>query len=253
MTDATTTSTIANEPKFTAKQIEENCPDRLQLLGNEIAARIRKADKQIEQAENHSISIDKLIAQAQQLCDEGGFLAFQKKFFPHLGKSRVYELLAIGTSKKSVEETRASTRARVAKYRANKAAASFSVTVTEKPEQAGAAQTTDIATEQTPEPSKPRSAVAPGDEALRSFTVRIMELHHRTAKRPPVRFAAAPVPVEVLERLGNLFIGIAKLKKSETAKSAPSAGGGVTSVEPSAEDVRIDEDLDARVAALLPR
>src|SRR3954452_4364821 len=122
------------EPKFTVADIERNCPDHLRRLGDEIAARIKKVDKQMEQAENHSISIGKLITQAQQMCDGGGFQAFQNKFFPDLGKSRVYELLAIGTNKKSVEEIKASTRARVAKHRANNAAPSVSVTVTEKSE-----------------------------------------------------------------------------------------------------------------------
>jgi hypothetical protein len=120
------------EPKFTAEQIEKDCPDQLQQLGDEIAVRIKKTDKQLEQAENHLISINKLIKQAQELCDGGGFRAFQKKFFPELGKSRIYELLAIGADRKSVEEIRASTRARVAKHRANKAVAPPSVTVTDK-------------------------------------------------------------------------------------------------------------------------
>ena len=64
----------------------------------------------------------------KETCDESGFAAFQEKFFPNLGRSRTYELLAIGTGKKSVEEVRASTRERVARYRASKAA---SVTVTD--------------------------------------------------------------------------------------------------------------------------
>ena len=136
MTEETNTDpgTTITETKFTAEQIETNCPDQLQRLGKEIAARIRKADKQLEQAENHAISVNQLIAEAKELCDGGGFHAFQKKFFPDLNKSRAYELLAIGTNKKSVEEIRADTRARVAKHRASKAAAPNSVTVTENAE-----------------------------------------------------------------------------------------------------------------------
>jgi hypothetical protein len=51
-------------------------------------------------------------ATAHGACDEGGFNAFRDKFFPSLGQSRVYELLAIGTGKKTVEETRADKRPR---------------------------------------------------------------------------------------------------------------------------------------------
>ncbi len=149
---------------ITAEQIETNCPDHLQQLGNEIAARIRKANKQIEQARDHAISVNQLMAEAKELCDGGGFHAFQKKFFPDLSKSRVYELLAIGTDKKSVEEIRADTRVRVAKHRANRAAARNSVTVTENsgpelctqaPDENGEVEAPGIASEQTPEPEKP--------------------------------------------------------------------------------------------------
>ena len=133
MTDPAKTNSIAtvNEPKFTAEQIEKKCPEHLRKIGKQIAARLEKIDKQIVQAENHSISVNQLIAEAKTLCDEGGFNAFREKFFPNLGKSRVYELLAIGTGKKTVEEARASNRKRQAKHRANKAEASNSVTVTE--------------------------------------------------------------------------------------------------------------------------
>jgi hypothetical protein len=75
-----------------------------------------------------------------------------------------------------------------------------------------------------------------------------MDLDRRTAKRPSQRFSATAVPVEVLARLGNLLTDIANIKKSGTVKSAPSTGGGVTSVEPSDEDLRIDDELEARVS-----
>jgi hypothetical protein len=210
------------EPKFTAEQVEKKCPERLRDIGKLIAARLEKIDKQIEQAENHSISVNQLITQAKALCDEGGFNAFREKFFPNLGKSRVYELLAIGTSKKSVEEVKARTRARVAKYRANKAASSVSVTVTDNSElEMPGVPTKGCAPKQMSEPAKPRSAVAPGDEALRAFTVQVLELNRRTDKRPPKRFAATAVPVEVLARLGKLLTDVANLKKSDAVEAAP--------------------------------
>src|SRR5262249_19834655 len=44
--------------------------------------------------------------------------AFHEKFFSNLGRSRVYELLAIGTGKKTVEDVRKDNRERKAKQRA---------------------------------------------------------------------------------------------------------------------------------------
>src|ERR1700716_2534115 len=122
------------EPKFTAAQIEEDCPVMLQDLGKLIAVHSEKAQKCKNKAEQHYNSIAQLLATAHRACEECGFAAFREKFFPKLGKSRVYELLAIGTSKKSVEDTKAGTRARVAKHRAKKAAAPVSDTVTENSE-----------------------------------------------------------------------------------------------------------------------
>jgi hypothetical protein len=169
-------------------------------------------------------------------------------------------LRAIAAGKKTLAEHRTEERERKRKSRANqKAVAANSGTVPEKPnEEEGSTGTsalgvTNSTTEQTSEPSKPRSAAAPGDDALRAFTERIMELDRTTAKRPPQRFSATAVPVDVLARLGSLLTDIANIKKSGTVKPAPSAGGGVTSAEPSAEDLRIDDELDARVSALLER
>jgi hypothetical protein len=117
--------------KFTAALVEsDRCPKLLQTLQKQIAAHLDKADKYEEKAEQHRTSAGQLFAQVQELCDEGGFAAFHEKFFPDLGRSRTYELLAIGTGRKSIDEIRASTRERVARYRANKA---LSVTVTDDP------------------------------------------------------------------------------------------------------------------------
>lgn len=263
------------EPKFTATQIENDCPARLQQIGREIAERLKKAEKQAKLAADHVIAVDKRLAEAKALCDGGGFHALQKKFFPNLGKSRVYELLAIGTNKKSVEEIKADTRARVAKHRANKATALVSVTVTEKsgpqpgarggPKEDGRLEDTSVTSEQAPNPSKPRSAAAPGDEAERAFTVRVMELYRTTAKRPPERFSSSTAPVEVFAWLGNLFTDIANIKKSDAAKlelitalpengtaSAEQSAGG-TEDQLRTRDAELGDDLDASVAALLKR
>jgi hypothetical protein len=119
---------------LTAAQVEKSCPVRLQDLGKRIAAHLAKAAQCDEKVEQHRISAGQLLAEAKKACDGGGFNAFREKFFPNLGKSRAYELLAIATNKKSVEETRADTRERTARSRANKKeAAANSATVAEKP------------------------------------------------------------------------------------------------------------------------
>jgi hypothetical protein len=240
------------EPKFTAQQIETDCPDVLKRIGKEITARIKKAGKQIEQAQNHSISVDKLIAQARELCNDGGFTAFQRMFFPDLGKSRVYELLAIGTNKKSAEETRADTRSRVAKHRANKAAdAQFRYSNgSSEPDEQGTIKEPDeieapsIASQQSTEPAKPRNGVAPGNEALSGFTVRVLELNRTTENRPPGRFFKTAVPVEVLERVGNLLINIAKHKKFDAVEATPAVAlrGNVSDEQP-AEDTSAERPV----------
>jgi hypothetical protein len=255
MTDATETnsSTAAIEPKFGADQVEKKCPERLREIGKQIAARLEKIDKQIEQAENHSISVNQLLDEAKELCDEGGFNAFRETFFPNLGKSRVYELLAIGTNKKSFEDIKASTRARVAKHRANKAPTSNSVTVTEKseqdpeaqgaPEEHGEVEAPSLASEQTPEPTKPGRAIAPGDEAVHWFNTFVLEFNHRIAKHPPERFAATDVPVGVLARLGKVLTDVANLKKSGAASAAPVVLHGTVSDEQAAGDIRADRPV----------
>jgi hypothetical protein len=75
----------------------------------------------------NSTTVGQLLAQVQDCCDEGGFHAVREKFFPDLGRSRTFEILAIAAGKKSIEETRASTRERVKRHRARQE----SVTVTD--------------------------------------------------------------------------------------------------------------------------
>ena len=129
MTDMITTNTNhKTEQKLTAAQVEKECPEALQTLGKRIAAHFDKARKCEAKAEQHYTAIAQLLAKAEEACDGGGFTAFRERFFPNLGKSRVYELLQIATNEKSVEEVRTDTRERVARHRANKATASVTVT-----------------------------------------------------------------------------------------------------------------------------
>src|SRR5450755_3120879 len=117
MTDATETTN-----SFTALtvQIEKDCPAQLQDLAKQLMAEFEKLYERKQLASDQELAVKKLIAKVKALCDVGGFAAFREKFFPNLGKSRVYELLAIATNKKSVEESRAGNRKRQAKHRANK-------------------------------------------------------------------------------------------------------------------------------------
>jgi hypothetical protein len=248
------------EPKFTATQIEKNCPARLQQIAIEITERQKKARKQAELAADHLIAIEKLLAEAKELCDGGGFYKFRELYCPKLGRSQAYVLHAIAGGKRTLLEHRIAERERKQRARANqRAAAAKSGTVPDnlkRPEahtEANAPEPASTAKELAPEPKKTPSAVAPGDGAMRAFTVLVLELDRRTAKRPSQRFSATGVPVDVLARLGSLLTDIANIKKSGTVKPALSAGGGVTSVEPSAEDLHIDDELDARVANLLQR
>jgi len=100
-----------------------SCTDRRELpveiedIGKRIAAHYDKLRKCEDKAEQHKIAIGQLLAQVQQTCDEGGFEAFHQRFVPQLGRSRAYELLQIGSGKKTVEEVRTATRERVARHR----------------------------------------------------------------------------------------------------------------------------------------
>ena len=68
------------EPKFTAAQVEMECPARLQQIGREITERLKKVDKQLKFANDHETAINKLIAEAKGLCDRGGFTKFRELF-----------------------------------------------------------------------------------------------------------------------------------------------------------------------------
>jgi hypothetical protein len=78
------------EPKFTAAQIENDCPVRLQDLAKRITEGLEKVCEQKKLADDQEIAVKKLIAEVKALCDVGGFAAFRERFFPNLRKSRVY-------------------------------------------------------------------------------------------------------------------------------------------------------------------
>jgi hypothetical protein len=252
MTEATSTNTgtVIVETKLTAAQIEENCPVALQNLGKQIAVQYEKALKYEDKANQNYTTVTQLLATAHEACDEGGFNTFRKTFFPNLARSRVYELLAIGTNKKSDKEIKASTRARVAKHRANKAAdlqvrygnGHSEPDALDAFEEHGVIEAPSIASRQMTKPSSRRS-VAPGDEAVHWFNTFVLEFNHKIAKHPPERFAATDVPVGVLARLGKVLTDVANLKKSGAAEAAPVVLHGTISDEQAAGDIRADRPV----------
>jgi hypothetical protein len=116
---------------LTAAEVTENCPAKLADLGKRITAHLEKAAQCDEKANNHRISAAQCLLQAKDACDEGGFNAFRERCCPDLGRTRAYELLSIAGGKKTITEIRAATAGRMQKHRAEKKAASPSVTVTE--------------------------------------------------------------------------------------------------------------------------
>jgi hypothetical protein len=120
-------------------------PVRLEEIGREITARIDKLEKLTAKGVDHVDSIEQLLAEAEKLCGTSeAFEAFKRQHCPKLGKSRAYELLAIKEGRKSVEDSRAATRARVSKHRAAKRAVTESDSVTSDPQTKGVVPSTPI-------------------------------------------------------------------------------------------------------------
>ena len=118
----------AKTDKLTAAKIGKG---ELEELGKRIAVHFEKmqacetqarekAGLELRKADDHRDTISQLLAEAKAKCDGGGFKAFKKKYCPNLGRSRLYELLAIGSGKKTLEEHRAEKRKSVAKSRGKK-------------------------------------------------------------------------------------------------------------------------------------
>jgi hypothetical protein len=229
------------EPKITAAQIEERCPDRLQEIGKQIRERFMKAKNGYQKADDHIDTIRVLLNEAESLCDESGFKKFQEILCPELAKSRAYELLAIARNKRSIEETRARTRERVAKHRANKPAAPLSVTVTENLAEGATSvpsedQEIDGGAALVPEQqAKTRSKSATRDRTLIDFSGWVRELVRATSNEDVKRFAETSVAVDELEQLGKFLTEIANFKKMgglERMQALPDRGA-VSNAEPS--------------------
>jgi hypothetical protein len=214
------------EPKFTAVQIEKGCPARLQEIGRKIAELFEEAREQTKRLDDRVIAINKLIAEAQELCDGGGYAKFRELFCPQLAKSQAYVRLGIAAGKTTLVEHRAKERERKRRTRAKqKAAAVNSGTVPERsaPLEAytdDAVEPASIAPDE--KSAKPPSAVA-SDEAMRTFTRGFLEVDRVTDKKPVERFSKTTIPFEKLARLGSFLTELAKIKKSGAVKAAAAA------------------------------
>ena len=126
-------------PSVTAAQIEkEGCPPEVQTLGRRIAAHLQKvrdyeakahekAGVELRKADDNWTTVTQLLAEAKAKCSTDGFKAFKEKYCPDLSRSRIYELLQIGSGKKTIEESRAAKRESVAKSRGKKESATNDV------------------------------------------------------------------------------------------------------------------------------
>jgi hypothetical protein len=102
---------------------------RLRFIGREIEAKLAKADTYRDKAADMVMSVTQLLAEAKTLCRTvARFQKFRTHLCPSLGRSRTYELFVIASGKKSVEQSRAETKARVAKHRAKRVTDKSSVT-----------------------------------------------------------------------------------------------------------------------------
>jgi hypothetical protein len=214
-------------PKYTAVQIENDCPARLQQIAREITEKFEEVRKQAKRINNHVIAINNLITEAQGLCDVGGFDKFRELFCPQLGKSQAYVRLAIANGKTTLVEHRAKERERKQKTRANqKAVVANSGTVPEnsdtEPEAlaapADAEPETNIAPEQqTPGLSKARGSVSPGDEALMGFSSVVCRLLQIIKNKKPERYAKTSHDPDDLEMIGQFFIAVGIIRKKSQA------------------------------------
>ena len=86
------------------KEIGKQIAERLKKVKQYEERAAEKAGVELKQAQNHRDSIAQLLAEAKQQCSGLGFKVFKEKYCPDLGKSRIYELLAIGEGRKTTDE-----------------------------------------------------------------------------------------------------------------------------------------------------
>ena len=142
-------------------------------------------------------SISYLLKEAAAYCDVGGFNAFRKRHCPSLGRSRAYELLAIASGKKTVEEVKATKAAGQARYIA-KLKQAAAVTIAE----AGR--------------TRRRSSISEGqqvDHSVRQFTGPVLELVLLTETAKPAEFASTTVKTQDLLKLADFLRAVADAQR----------------------------------------
>jgi hypothetical protein len=256
MTDAvqSNSSTALTEPKYSAAQIETDCPPRLQQIAREITKQLAEAREQID---DHVIAINKLIAEAQELCDVSGYDydKFREQFCPQLGKSQAYVRIAIAAGKTTLVEHRAKERERKRKTRAvRKVAAANSGTVPEMsvapdtatggggveaapaansgtvPEKSvapdtatggGGVQDTSTAVQRTPRPTEMRRSGMPTHKVVLEVTARVDDLIRRIGNREPLYFTGIGNPTDHIVKLGIFLLDVANNKEPGVVKLVP--------------------------------
>ena len=133
---------------------------RVQVHGEKALAYQNKAEEvavyELRKADEHLIARAQCLAEARSKCTKAGFKVFQTKYAPELSRSRLYELLAIGTGKKTAEQVKIATSERVAKHRAaKKSQAAPSVTQPIVTDEVG--RIAQAAMDETPEPAATRT------------------------------------------------------------------------------------------------
>ena len=166
--------------KLTAAQIKrgKNLPPRLISIGREVEAKVSKFETYETKAADMAVSISCLLKEAADYCDRGGFNAFRKRHCPSLGRSRAYELLAIASGKKSIEQSKATGAARQAKHVAKLRATAAAM----------------------------RSSVSDGKS---QFTQWVLHLILLTETAKPADFASTTARPDDLIKLGNFLAAVA--------------------------------------------
>jgi hypothetical protein len=232
--------TKTGEHLFTAKQVAQNCPAKLENLAKQaieclakakereeaadeiVSEAFAKAEPHYDEARDHQKKAGEYLVEAYKACSEDGFKVFREKFFPHLQRSRVYQLMQIAVGTYTLDEIREATRNRVAKHRANKKAEAAVPTPSVTPQPVTdeavppAAGHVEPVSEAPAEQAQARSPLKVVDTALIDFNSLVGRLL-QIAKQEPGRFAKTDHPAEALAKLGIFFTELAKLKQSHAA------------------------------------
>jgi hypothetical protein len=140
----TTTKAVVKPALLTAAEAKKNCPAPIEDWAKRIAVLNDKLAHCEDKANQYKIAISQLLAKVKDACDTDGFAVVRERFFPKLGRSRVYELLQIASGKKTPEEIKSAKRESVRKHRAAKKSAEESTTVVDETVRLNGGQIIDI-------------------------------------------------------------------------------------------------------------